>query len=108
MRVLSGILIRLVHTENMSQAVSGSTNQQQPLRASAPTVFMLDSDAFIWPHLIQIFPPLRVKYWPHSDCTAVHLMEAASEPLEGSVRQNAAMFSPTERVGKKTWVNDTY
>lgn len=45
-------------------------------------------------HLIQILPPLRVKYCPQGDWTAVVLMEAASEPLDGSVRQKAAMCSP--------------
>lgn len=46
------------------------------------------------PHLIQILLPLRVKYCPQGDWTAVVLMEAASEPLAGSVRQKAAICSP--------------
>lgn len=45
-------------------------------------------------HLIHILLPLRVKYWPQSDCTATVLMDAASEPLAGSVRQKAATCSP--------------
>lgn len=48
--------------------------------------------------LIQILLPLRVKYFPQGLGTAEVRIEAASEPLEGSVRQNAAMVSP---VGQK-------
>lgn len=46
------------------------------------------------PNLIQILLPLRVKYCPQGDWTAMDLMEAASEPLAGSVRQKAATCSP--------------
>lgn len=49
-------------------------------------------------HLIHILPPLRVKYWPQGERTAVVLMEAASDPLAGSVRQKAATFSPTKNM----------
>lgn len=45
-------------------------------------------------HLIQILLPLRVKYWPKGKRTAVVLMGAASDPLPGSGRQKATIFSP--------------
>lgn len=60
------------------------------------------------PHLIQILLPLRVKYFPHGDWTATLLMEAASEPLAGSVRQKAATCSPGwTNTNRKSWTNAT-
>ena len=47
-----------------------------------------------------ILLPLRMKCLPSSLSTALVLMELASEPLAGSVRQKAAIFSPDARSGR--------
>lgn len=58
-------------------------------------------DGHAYTHLIQILLPLRVKYFPQGEGTATDLIEAASEPLDGSVRQYAATVSPSSKKRNK-------
>ena len=60
------------------------------------------------PHLIQILLPVTVKNSPQGDWTAVVLMEAASEPLAGSVRQKAAMVSPGGQTHRGKYLDCMY
>jgi hypothetical protein len=46
------------------------------------------------PPLIHILLPFKIHALPSSEGTALVLIDAASEPLEGSVRANAAIISP--------------
>jgi hypothetical protein len=52
------------------------------------------------PPLIQILLPFKIHALPSSEGTALVLIDAASEPLEGSVSANAAIISPVARRGK--------
>src|SRR6266550_2358009 len=52
----------------------------------------------IGPFVTQIFVPFRSQHLSRS--VAVVLMEAASDPLDGSVSENAAIFFPAVRSGR--------
>lgn len=52
------------------------------------------------PFEIQILLPFNNQCLPSSDSVALVLMEAASEPELGSVRQNAAVHSPQASRGR--------
>ena len=47
-----------------------------------------------------ILLPFKIQALPSSDGTALVLIDAASEPLDGSVRAKAAIISPVAKRGK--------
>ena len=52
------------------------------------------------PLLIHILLPFNIQCLPSAEGTALVLIEAASEPLAGSVKANAAIVSPVASFGK--------
>lgn len=52
------------------------------------------------PPLIQILLPFKIQAFPSSEGTALVLIDAASDPLDGSVKAKAANISPVANLGK--------
>jgi hypothetical protein len=69
-----------------------------PRSPSFPVLAKTVKKSAISPSVIQIFSPLRIQSSPSRSARV--LIEAASDPEPGSVRQKAAIISPVANLGK--------